>query len=73
MVALAASGKFAGGEIMEAAQGVVAFSDLTGESIEKSVKVFEKLESSPLKTLKELDEQYHFLTASQYAQVASLE
>jgi len=67
MKALAETGKFASGEIMEAAQGVVAFSDLTGESVEKAVKVFEKLESSPLKTLKELDGQYHFLTASQYA------
>lgn len=73
MTALAVSGKFASGEIMEAAQGVVAFSDLTGESVDKAVKVFEKLQSSPLKTLKELDDQYHFLTASQYAQVASLE
>lgn len=73
MSALAASGKFASGEIMGAAQGVVAFADLTGESVDKAAKVFEKLQSSPLKTLKDLDEQYHFLTSSQYAQVASLE
>jgi lambda family phage tail tape measure protein len=46
---------------------------VTGESIDKSVAKILELGQKPADTIASLNEQYHFLTASQYAQIAALE
>lgn len=73
VLALANSGKFAGETLKLAGEGAAAFADLTGQKLEKAVAEFEKLGTDPLKVLTELDEKFHFLTASEIEQVAALE
>jgi phage-related minor tail protein len=48
-------------------------SKVTGESVEKSAAKILELADKPAQTIAKLNEQYHFLTASQYAQIAALE
>jgi hypothetical protein len=69
---LAGSGKFAGANLEIAAQGAVAFADLTGKSIEEAVKEFEKLAADPVAGLLKANEAMHFLTASEMEQVLAL-
>jgi lambda family phage tail tape measure protein len=70
---VAASGKFTSEQIGYVSTAALAMSDITGESIQKSIAAFEKLADAPTKTLVELSKQYHFLTEATYAQVKALE
>lgn len=70
---LVASGKVTGDRLAEAAQGAVDFSTVTGESIDKSVQFFVKLQDDPVKAIQELDAQYHVLTLTQYENIKALE
>jgi phage-related minor tail protein len=44
-----------------------------GRSVEETVGEFEKLGKSPLQALNAIDEKYHFISASTYAQVKALQ
>ncbi|MEV8518674.1 phage tail tape measure protein [Dyella marensis] len=70
---LVASGKVTGDRLAEAAQGAADFAFVTGESIDKAVEHFVKLQDDPVKSIKGLDEQYHFLTLSQYENIKALQ
>lgn len=70
---LIASGKVTGDRLAEAAQGAVDFSTVTGQSIDKSVEFFAKLQDDPVKAIQELDAQYHILTLTQYENIKALE
>lgn len=70
---LAASGKVAGAGIGGLAQQALNMSIVTGDSIDKSVAKIIELGEKPAETIAKLNEQYHVLTSSQYAQIAALE
>lgn len=70
---LAASGKVAGAGLSGLAQQAVNMSIVTGESVDKSVDKILEIGERPSAAIAKLNEQYHFLTAAQYAQIAALE
>jgi phage-related minor tail protein len=70
---LADSGKVAGAGIGGLAQQAVNMSIVTRESIDKSVAKIIEIGERPTAAIAKLNEQYHFLTAAQYAQIAALE
>lgn len=70
---LAASGKVAGAGIGMLAKQAVDMSTVTGESIDKSVAKILELSERPAAAIAKLNEQYHFLTSAQYAEIAALE
>lgn len=69
VLALAESGKIFGDNFALIATGVAAWSQLTGQSIDQVVKEFDKIADNPTKAIAALNEQYHFLTVSQYQQI----
>lgn len=70
---LAASGRVAGAGIGGLAQQAVNMSTVTGESVDKSVAKILEIGERPAAAIAKLNEQYHFLTAAQYAQIAAME
>ncbi|WP_233842197.1 phage tail length tape measure family protein [Dyella sp. 2HG41-7] len=66
---LAESGRFAGQNFELVATAAAEMANLTGESIRRCVTEMEKLQEDPLKAAAALNDQYHFLTASTYAQM----
>lgn len=70
---LTLSGRLAGSALIDAGRGAVALADLTGQSVDKTVKDFEKLAKEPTKAAREYDDELHFLNASQLEQIANLE
>lgn len=73
MQQLAVSGKLTGDTLTAAAGAAVNLAALTGQSIEETTSQVIKLAESPTATLLKLNEQYHFLTATVYEHVRSLE
>lgn len=69
----AASGRVTGAGIGGLAQEAVNMSMVTGESIDKTVAKLIELGEKPAETIAKLNEQYHVLTAAQYARIAALE
>lgn len=72
VLALAQSGHFAGAELGVAAEAAVNMAQLTGESIGKAVGQIVRLQEDPVRAVKALNDQYHFLTASTYEQIQAL-
>lgn len=70
---LAASGKVASAGLGALAQQAVDMSIVTGESVDKSVAKIIEIGERPAAAIANLNEQYHFLTAAQYAQIAAME
>lgn len=70
---LVASGKVTGDRLAEAAQGAVDFSEVTGQSIDKAVDFFAKLQGDPLKAIQDVDAQFHILTITQYENIKALQ
>ncbi|TAM72307.1 hypothetical protein EPN44_15930 [bacterium] len=70
---LAASGQVAGAGISGLAQQAVNMSIVTGMSIDKAVAKIIEIGERPAQAIAKLNEQYHFLTSAQYAQIAALE
>lgn len=70
---LAASGKVTGDALGDAARAAVAMSQLTGQNIEQSVQKITQLQGDPVRAVKALDDEFHFLSASTYAQVVALQ
>ena len=70
---LAGNGKIAGESFGGIAQAAVSMNEATGKAIKETVAEFEKIADEPVKASAALNEQYHYLTASIYSQIAALE
>jgi len=69
---LIGSGKVTGDQLQIVAQGVVSFSELTGQSIDQAVSKFTELSDDPVKSIEKLNDQYHFLSLAQAEHIRSL-
>ncbi|MGZ9738087.1 phage tail tape measure protein [Pseudomonas sp. GNP012] len=70
---LADNGKIAGESFTSITQAAVSMQEATGKAISETVSEFSKLADDPVKASAALNEQYHYLTASVYSQIAALE
>jgi lambda family phage tail tape measure protein len=70
---LADNGKIAGESFTGITQAAVSMQDATGKAVSETVAEFSKLADDPVKASAALNEQYHYLTASVYSQIAALE
>ncbi len=69
---LAASGVVAGGSFKDIADAAAAMEDATGKAVDATIAEFVKIAKDPVAAAKELNDQYHFLTASVYSQIVAL-
>jgi lambda family phage tail tape measure protein len=69
---LAASGAIAGESFKDIADAAAAMEDATGKSVDATIAEFVKIAKDPVAAAKELNDQYHFLTASTYSQIVAL-
>lgn len=60
-------------QIRMATEAAIALEQATGQSIDKTIDQFKRLATDPLKAIVALNENYHFLTAEVYNQIAALE
>lgn len=70
---LAENGKIAGESFTGITQAAVSMQEATGKAVGETVAEFVKLADDPVKASAALNEQYHYLTASVYSQIAALE
>jgi lambda family phage tail tape measure protein len=70
---LAGNGKIAGESFAGITQAAVSMQEATGKAVSETVAEFSKLADDPVKASAALNEQYHYLTASVYSQIAALE
>ena len=70
---LADNGKIAGESFTGITQAAVSMQEATGKTVSETVSEFSKLAEDPVKASAALNEQYHYLTASVYSQIAALE
>lgn len=70
---LAGNGKIAGERFTGITQAAVSMQEATGKAVSETVAEFSKLADDPVKASAALNEQYHYLTASVYSQIAALE
>jgi len=70
---LADNGKIAGESFTGITQAAVSMQEATGKAVSETVAEFAKLADDPVKASAALNEQYHYLTASVYLQIAALE
>jgi len=73
LASIAGSGKIAGDSFQQVAQAAISMEVATGKAVSDTVAEFSKLADDPVKASIALNEQYHYLTASVYAQIAALE
>jgi phage-related minor tail protein len=73
LISLAKTGQIAGSQMEGIGLAAVKAKDAWGKSVDETAKDFERLGEAPAATLLKLNENYNFLTASVYAQVAALE
>ncbi|WP_321837826.1 phage tail length tape measure family protein [Pseudomonas kulmbachensis] len=72
LAGLAGSGKIASESFETIANAAIAMEDATGKSVDATITEFVKISKDPVSAAKELNDQYHFLTASVYSQIAAL-
>ncbi|WP_049870521.1 phage tail length tape measure family protein [Pseudomonas cremoricolorata] len=70
---LAGSGKIAGDNFEQIASAALAMEDATGKAVSTTVDEFVKIAEDPVSAAQALNDQYHFLTASVYSQIAALQ
>ncbi|MDF3188020.1 phage tail tape measure protein [Pseudomonas paracarnis] len=70
---LADNGKIAGESFTGITQAAVSMQEATGKAVSETVSEFTKMADDPVKASAVLNEQYHYLTASVYSQIAALE
>ncbi|UOB21771.1 phage tail tape measure protein [Pseudomonas orientalis] len=70
---LADNGKIAGESFEGITQAAVSMQEATCKAVSETVAEFVKLADDPVKASAALNEQYHYLTASVYSQIAALE
>jgi phage-related minor tail protein len=73
LLSLVGTGEVAADALASAGQAAVALSELTGQGIEDTAQVVERLMTEPAKYAAELNRQYHFLTAATFEQIDALE
>jgi lambda family phage tail tape measure protein len=69
---MAGSGKLASSSFEAVATAALQMQESTGRAVAETVAEFVKIGKDPVAAAKELNDQYGFLTASVYAQIASL-
>lgn len=69
---LAGNGKIASGSFELIAEAALQMERATGRSIDETIAELAKIAKDPVAAAKELNDQYHFLTASVYAQIVAL-
>ncbi|MBN5322953.1 phage tail tape measure protein [Serratia marcescens] len=67
------SGAFKSNQLETVARAAAAMQEATGQSVEATIKNFQKLYDSPTKASEELNNQLHYLTSAQYEYISSLE
>lgn len=67
------SGSFRSNEIELVTKTAVDMQEKIGVSVDETIKNFQKLKEAPTKASEELNKQMHYLTASQYEYISSLE
>ena len=72
LASLAGTGKIAGGSFEEIASAALSMEEATGKSVDATIAEFVKIAKDPVAAAKELNDQYHFLTASVYSQIVAL-
>ena len=70
---LAGNGKIAGESFEGITQAAVSMQEATGKAVSETVAELSKLADDPVKASAALNDQYHYLTASVYSQIAALE
>ncbi|WP_028693953.1 phage tail length tape measure family protein [Pseudomonas cremoricolorata] len=70
---LAGSGKIAGENFEQIASAALAMEDATGKAVSTTIDEFVKIAEDPVSAAQALNDQYHFLTASVYSQIAALQ
>lgn len=73
LLAAANSGRTTSQNIQMVATAALNMAQVTGVSVKKAVEDFTSLEDKPLQAALKLNEQYHFLTAATYDQIAAFE
>lgn len=73
MLAIVTSGRFTADQMHAVGTAALQMSRLTGESVEKSVDAFVKLQEKPAQAVAALNDKYHFLTASVFDQIEALQ
>ncbi|HCI5439582.1 phage tail tape measure protein [Enterobacter roggenkampii] len=70
---VAGAGTFKPEQLESVTRAAMAMERATGQSVDATVKNFQKLYASPTKASEELNSTMHYLTASQYEYISSLE
>ncbi|MCR6602599.1 phage tail tape measure protein [Pseudomonas aeruginosa] len=70
---ITATGKFTADQIEQVATTSIAMQEATGKAVSDTVAEFSKLADEPVKASQQLNEKYHYLTASVYEQIAALD
>ncbi|WP_339057053.1 phage tail length tape measure family protein [Candidatus Regiella endosymbiont of Tuberolachnus salignus] len=73
MAQVVGSGAFDRTQIAQISVAAAKMAAATGQSIDEMVQHFKRLQQEPLTAASALDKQLHFLTASEYQQIAALE
>src|SRR5471030_904240 len=69
---LAGNGKIASASFVEISEAALAMEKATGKSVDATIAEFVKIADDPVAAAKSLNDKYHFLTASVYAQIVAL-
>lgn len=69
---VAATGKIAADQIMAVASAAVAMQQATGRAVSETVAEFVKIADDPVQAVARLNEEYNFLSAAVYEQIAAL-
>lgn len=67
------SGSFTGSQVDMVAGVAAKMEKATGQSIDETIKQFQRLKDQPVQAVMELDKSLHFLTATQLEQIITLE
>lgn len=67
------SGSFTGSQVDVVAGVAAKMEKATGQSIDETIKQFQRLKDQPVQAVMELDKSLHFLTATQLEQITTLE
>ncbi|MEQ4694506.1 phage tail tape measure protein [Providencia manganoxydans] len=67
------SGSFSGSQVDMVANVAAKMEKATGQSIDETIKQFQRLKDQPVQAVMELDKSLHFLTATQLEQITTLQ
>ncbi|WP_108478939.1 phage tail tape measure protein [Providencia alcalifaciens] len=67
------SGSFTGAQVDMVASVAAKMEKATGQSVDETIKQFQRLKDQPVQAVMELDKSMHFLTATQLEQISTLE